>query len=450
MNIILYEFNKRLNSTKIVNVSGVTKSVSLKGVCSTLTPTFILSGTFDFKYNYLKFQDRYYYIEEAKLIREDTYELRCDMDYLATFRSDILATTSYVEYSASNYDLGLQDTRFSSNDEVRTTYSVESIFPAINYRYIINYVTSKPTQGMSGNVVITESEAMQLAGILSSTGFNTYLENISKQFNGAYESLLRCIAIPFNINALGTNVNRIFLGGYDTGINGSTPPQTIEYRTEVNINYPFGDFRDYAPFTSAMLFLPAYGFLDINLYDFKGVNKILVSAIVDTTTGAVVYKVGNIAEVTATLGSDIAIGTISSNNLGALTSAVAGAGAVAGAILTGGSSAVVGAVAGASILGTTSSLVRNVGSVGSFGSVAKVISSIDGMGFGTVVLICLSHDTTTTIESMRQVQGLKTCKVLNLGSLSGYVETRNVSVSCSNINIKNKINGMLNGGIYIE
>ena len=102
-NIVLYNFNKRPNSTKKppVTLIGRTIPCSMKTVSSVITPIIEITdpklGNDIPLYNYAYIQDfaRYYFIED---IRYDlgvwTLWLRCDV--LATYQQDILNSRQYI------------------------------------------------------------------------------------------------------------------------------------------------------------------------------------------------------------------------------------------------------------------------------------------------------------------------------------------------------------------
>lgn len=450
MEVTLYKFNKRINSTKIVNVSGIVKQVSLKGATSTLKPTFIFSGSFDFNLNYLKFNGNYYFIEEVVLIKNELYELNCEMDYLASYKSEIQATSAYVEYSSSNYDLRLFDNRFCTTDVIKRKVTKANLFSENESgSFILNYVTDNAKIGMSGYSRLTQEESLNLSNQLGSTEFSEWLESATKQFQGAYDSIRSCIMIPFNLGA--TTSGTIKLGGYDTGIACRIPQKTTTYTTSLSIPWEYSDFRNLNNFTSMQIYLPGYGFLELNANDYIGKTSISIVAKLDGMTGDVVYIVDDIQRVNTNVSTPLTVGTVATNALGlsstALNSTAMGIGAlVVGTGLIGASVGI-----GASLInGIVNSQSRQLGSVGSTGSVVGTLSTLDGVTFGQVALLMLVQSTNVEPSSMVSTVGLLNKKVQVLGTLTGYVETKNASVSASNTIVNNILNNYLNGGIYLE
>ena len=127
MLITLYSFSKRKNSTKQPN-TGTQVGVNLKSPTSKYNPTFIIGNTNPLPYTYLKWEDRYYYIDDIRFIRDHYYELVCSLDVLATYKANVLATSAYVAYSSSNYNENLLDSRISSLTTATTQTSSTVLF----------------------------------------------------------------------------------------------------------------------------------------------------------------------------------------------------------------------------------------------------------------------------------------------------------------------------------
>lgn len=120
-NIVLYNFNKRPNSTKRppVNLIGRTVPCVMKTVSSVITPIVEITdpkGSNSIPlYNYAYIQDfeRYYFIEDVRYdLGVWTLWLRCDV--LATYQQDILNSRQYILRSSSDYNPDLIDTLYNT------------------------------------------------------------------------------------------------------------------------------------------------------------------------------------------------------------------------------------------------------------------------------------------------------------------------------------------------
>ena len=116
-------FSKRKNSTKQPATLSDQRTVTLKENCSQDHPVFICSGN-NFNYNYCMWDSKYYFIEETVSLANNEIEIRCVLDPLATYKSEILASTQYVCYSSHNSSSWLADLRIpllqSTDTNVKT------------------------------------------------------------------------------------------------------------------------------------------------------------------------------------------------------------------------------------------------------------------------------------------------------------------------------------------
>ena len=101
--------SKRKNSTLQPSLS-TSFDVLLKTPTSLHSPTFTIS-TSSFPYNYLKWDDRYYFVTDVTAKNNGLFEVSAVVDVLATFKADILASTQFVSYSSQSGHAWLADTR---------------------------------------------------------------------------------------------------------------------------------------------------------------------------------------------------------------------------------------------------------------------------------------------------------------------------------------------------
>ena len=114
-NLIIGRSQKRINSTsRVMNAGGTTLSCKLKEPCSMQTPVFQVQGlTKGTLYNYAKFEDNYYWVDDVVYLTNNIQEVHCHLDPLATFRDDIKESKGLVIYgSAANWDKFVDDGRF--------------------------------------------------------------------------------------------------------------------------------------------------------------------------------------------------------------------------------------------------------------------------------------------------------------------------------------------------
>lgn len=436
MEITLYNFVKRRNSTKRPS-KGETINVNLKEGCSHYNPSFILN-TNPTNYSYLSWGTWYYYITDIVNTRNGVWTISCELDPLATWKNDIKSTTAFVLYSTSNYNTDLIDPRLSSakNTIINTSNANLSFIATPQPRYIISYV------GTHSNPYVAVTDT-QLAKIMSKMSDNAFAElftdpnnAISKMLTDTGSCITSCIYNPCTI--VGAISEIIFAGGYNTGVVGNAVNRDATGSVSITIPWNFSDFRNRSQFTSLLLYLPAYGWLELNADNFQGKSSINIKMTLDSVVGEICYIVENQARCVAQMGVPIQISTVTQGNpLGAIGNVVAGS--IAG---------LMGNYAGAGVSAfnaITSAIGTNVGSVGGSGGNTSYISKKN------ITLVCISHNTNVDPSSLANNYGRPCNKVLSLSGLSGYVQTTNANVSTwAPKQYKDEIDALLNGGVYLE
>lgn len=446
MKISLYEFSKRENSSK-QPTGGKSIDVYLKDNTSIYKPSFILHME-EIPYTYVKWDSRYYYIKDCKSIENGIWELDCDIDVLATWKSEIKATSAFVLYSTTSYNTDIPDTRLSTNKNPTISSSTAKLFDFFedDYFYVLTYVSSQPNIGGSGVAVITQSNLQIIMNLLGDSDYTNYLENSLKSLMGVYDGVLSCLALPFAPDIVSV-IDNVSICGYPTGVVGAKPNKVTEFNTSISIPWNFTDFRNRSQFTSLVLSIPSVGTVELNADDFNGRNSIDIKAVVDNLTGEVVVYIDNgLMKVTSNIGTPISIGTTKSNALGVVSGIVGMGTGLANGLLTGNYTGLESSTFNA----ISSSLQRSVGVIGSNGSYVNSYNYSSSTR-GYVTLKVITHNTTTNPYSQLAVQGFPLNAITSLSSLSGYVKCVNASVNCNAPQeIKHKINSFLNGGMFIE
>lgn len=106
MNVTFYRFAKNDNSTKRPSGGGTSRNITLKGGCSIINPVLIMKREdYNHRWNYAYIPDfeRYYFINDTVFVNA-VVEVHCNVDYMASWKSGIGASTQYVIRSASAFD----------------------------------------------------------------------------------------------------------------------------------------------------------------------------------------------------------------------------------------------------------------------------------------------------------------------------------------------------------
>lgn len=443
MDILFYNLSKRENSTLRPSGAGDSRSVFLKEGTSIYNPTFVMADDVT-EYNYCRWGVRYYYIRDIVVAHNQRFEVECSLDAMATYKEGIANVSAFSLYASSGFNDGIPDDRLSTVDTATIQSSNLGLFDAgaTDGTYILQYATSSSTKGPCGILWLSDSDAKVVSTALNETGFNDFLDNFAKQLVGAYDALISCRYVPLNWYALGTSggTKSVVLAGYATSAAGKVPSDIVTYEGSISIPWQFSDFRNLSPYTSLLLYLPAYGFLEINPADVIGKSSLEISATCDGITGDVFYVVDNIARCSTNISSPIAIGTTGTNSFG-----------VAGGLVSAGANLLGGNVMGASadLFGAVlASVQRTVGVCGSNGGLAGVFANVGTSGM-TVRLYSICHNTSDNPADMAASHGRPVRAVQ--GVVSGYNQFVNASVNCNAPDeIKSQINAMLNGGFFYE
>lgn len=470
MNIYLYTFSKRRNSTGIPSGEGTEVSVALKAPTSEQRPTFVLRWTGELAANYVRWGSRWYWVTDVTHRTNDVLEVTCAIDELATLRSEIMATDAFVLYDTTpNTEIsdGRLSVKTSMIEDVRDgAFTQLGIAPATNPNVVLT-VTGE--QGV-GSYMLPESTARTLLTRLSpwmidvipdptGTIGDEYIRDVASSIvqtgrniaaMGNVASNIRAsVMLPLPSTAFAGSDATIWLGTYNTRVTGRLLDGVVmtDY-ADVSIPWPASDWRRNAPYTAIRLYIPWVGLINYPSSALIDVERLRVSAAIDLRTGDAIFTVyaldGAVAtraigRYAASVGASYPIGGSNLSPVSAV-SAIGGVAATAAAVITGNLAA-----GAAGIVGITNSvrpLDTTVGGVGS--AAAFALSPI-------VRCIVTYHDTVVPPASVSSTIGTPTMAVKRLATLSGYVQTRAASVSAdAPQQMIDAVNASLDGGVYIE
>lgn len=328
MQVIFYDLDKRINSTTTPTEEGVTLNCRLKEPTSITEPVLLVDGPPMITYNYALIDrfDRYYYIKDVVSIGNNLTEYHLKVDVLASFQSYINAVNTHIAYAAENWDPLIADTRMAikttkqqhgmaipmESDQSNTDVFDQTgcyIFTCLN-----NFYDNTGVAGFA-NAYMFDNENM---GKISEWVCDTsVMASLVQYFNGPILSgALGCIWVPFPYGkGPCSSTNKIHFGDISSADPIHPSPQTIEgykfnawpvlnttYKAEISYRYPENDFRAFPPYTTATLYLPGVGNIDINKSDFikpgsisdpNNKSHITVTVSLEYITGNVTYLIWN-------------------------------------------------------------------------------------------------------------------------------------------------------------
>ena len=202
-------FSKRINSTK-QPTGGTTVDVVLKDACDIISPTFILS-TLDFTINYVEAFGHYYYAD-VKNLDGNRSEIICNLDHLATFKSNISSYRGLVEYTSSSSDVTITDPRNKPTGLITSTATALTI-SGVSFNTVGGYilgVLSETANGATGVIDYYAMTGVQMSAFCVELYSQNILDQIKDQFTNAMDSLVSCIWLP--VTGIGGSAVNIHIG----------------------------------------------------------------------------------------------------------------------------------------------------------------------------------------------------------------------------------------------
>lgn len=446
-------FSKRKNSTKRPS-GGTEVEVTLKQPCSLENPSFILKDANAFSIDYVEAFGHYYFVSDKTHITNDNVQVDCVQDVLATYKTQIGNTTALIARSSSTYDTHLKDDMVSiKNSYVAEESSPYSFVFDDEGCFILSCVNNKAAHsGYVANYVLTYSEFRAIAVWMSGGGNygpDTY-DDVIAFFVTNVSDVLGCIRavkwvpLPYaTVSAMGS-ADTVYLGKYNTNVSGVLIDTDALYHDGGSITLSQvlpTDFRAAEPYASVDIFVPYYGM--VSLPPQYCINGIQYTYYVDVINGECFVRLYSMGTDQAKLLASL------SYNIGVETP-IAQAGRNAGAAMQSAIGAMTGLMSGSPLL----AMKEGVGIVSAFaqsGVSAKGTQGGRAMAHYNELVAYVTVQDTTTPEDLTAVYGRPCMQVLQINTLSGYVQCIDASVAISGpAEDRDQINSYLNGGFYYE
>lgn len=434
-------FSKKRNSTKIPT-NGTSVYVSLKDTSSTISPVFLLKDFNSVNITELKWGDTYYFVDNKVYRSNNICELICSLDLLATFKSQILLTKQYVEYSASNYDLDILDTRIGqrTTPSVIINYGSRTILDNNTPTLVLN-TSSKTVNKNTGMGTWYVSESTLSAVIDKVTVDLSSLDELQDLFKtffsgASIQNILKVTWLPFFPVSLGSS--NIVVGNLDTGINAYFPTsKMIETSMQIDIPWKGKGYLRSSAYNALSIYLPYVGNIGLNVQEYIHANTINLKYTIDIVDGSTLVEISGddgsgLRSFTCKMGVDVPISSTSVNPIQSAFS-------IGSSISSGNFGGVVGAL--------QSMFIPNTDVLGSFQSRAIELAYKDDKP----AIILEHYEPITSPQEIAPNQGGSCFKEVQLSTLSGFCQTRNATLDLPFFTSQTEIlENMLDNGIYIE
>lgn len=465
--------NKPRNSTKIPSISASCQ-VLLKDDTSIVRPTWRvhlghggapanLAELSKMNCCYCAEFDRYYFI--TNIISETAVIalVMCEVDVLATYRTEIFGTDAFIMYAESEFNPMIPDGRLPLTGASKARFiSYPMVHTDTTGCFCLTTATpnNDGTTGPASSVVMSEGELMSLAAKLYA---NDFWDSIKNEFYHPSEAIIGCKWTPIGLaHASGGGSSQIKIGKYDLG-SGANAKRLVTATLATSIYIPHADsdpakitgydYRNLEPYTEYYMWLPGVGIVQIPMKHFIGKGEALgefvqlqTSYAASPLTGDITYFIqrtldssGNIDGVgTAPIvikgnfGVDIPVASVN-GAFGSMIQSVAGT-------IGGGVMAVAGGVTGnpaAFVAGIT--MEASSGLKAGLDSIATTTTISGGMGGWSVPetahtsigAITIAYDISDEPNNILKTIGRPLFMNKSIGSMQGLIKCTGAFVQCN-------------------
>lgn len=469
--IKLCSFTKRTNSTKRPSSYPMTLSGVLKDGCSITDPaievnTGLTSNThLSYNYCYIAQFNRYYWITSWSW-EAPHWIMHCSCDVLATYKTEIGASSHYVLRAASQYDTDIPDTLYPAT-AVRSfdSYSLTTLWDTTSYyvdfedgTYIVGVASANAHFGSVEYYALPYTSIPTLLSALMTcidNNVNGFKEDdatiaLQRSLVDPLQFIKSCIYIPIQYSQFvlygwadsSANTMKIFDWTISVTnrklkeVTGRLIQQFTYANRPTHPQSSRGVWTNMSPYTRVNLWAPPFGDIDIDTSMIAGVNASLeLEYTLDFITGKAVLRLhcGNlfIGKYSAQLGIPFQLSQVTRDYVNAATSL---AGGIAG-MFTG------------DWLGAAASVGNSVNNL------KPRSSSVGGTG-GFVDLIgdpALYYEFHHLADENITEKGRPLCKVKQLSTLSGYILCENADTAISGTQEESDaVTAYLESGFFYE
>ena len=465
-----YSFEKRKNSTKQPSDASTDYNITLKGGSSILAPTFLLNIENRPTFNYLQFEDRYYYIKDIVSVRNNLWEISCTEDVLATHKTAIGNTQAMILYATGGRN-DIVDQRIPPTADITVDIRSELLtgdFRGFTYSSEGIALVSVTGENACGTFLVDADKVKELL-----VNVNVWTGGISTVETALLQSL-RGGSAPANLRSV-TNIPiilatiqnfgapvQLYLGTYPcTDSNGSpiegrrVENPFLEAHATIPIPWKFNDWRRNIPYSKVFLYLPVFGVISLPSSDLINDSSLSVYYSLNMLGGDIAFQVrgsdsgimvatgsGNIAMQSPYGSSNINVGKIAGAigiGLGSIASVATGVAKGGHAILT----------LGAGLAGEASGLISALGGE-SGGGGGLSGSAATGLDLG-IKCWTVSHDISDSQANLDPIIGKPVMAKHTINTYTGFVQTDGMCVNGIMTETEyTQINSECDKGIYFE
>lgn len=465
MNITLYKFSKKTNSTTKPSgsVTSISLTCQLKNNCSIINPVIELAknqAPIGYNYAYIPTFNRYYFINDI-VYSLGVWVLSLNCDVLASFSTGIKNSNQYVLRAVSEYNTDIVDDFYPT--KAGTSFSFTPVDTNVQQgsTTITDYFNRDFNQGQFVIGVVGGNTSGMTYYCLSYLGFTTLVNNlmnftpsdmsdvstgIAKSLADPLQYVTCCYWYPYVVD-VGTSDNiDVKFGNYTIRINAKVVSNSLILNATSYVDLPKhpqtttrGNYLNLAPYSEYTLLFNPFGVIPIDTTKVVNATRLRLNWRTDVTTGDSQLYVFNgstgeyLQTIQATLGIPIRLSQITTDMISTAGSAIGAVGSLFALDIGG-------------LFGNITSAVRSaqpqvqaLGSAGSFLSFKGLSPRLYAV-FNSIV------------DEDRENIGRPLCAIRNLSTLTGYVQIGNAHFQDSTATEEeiNMITSYMSQGIYLE
>ena len=461
MNINLYKFSKRANSTKRPTGTGTQYACYLKEPTSVVSPVIIIETTGnvfpDYNYAYIAAFGRYYFISDI-VSDGNLWELSLTTDVLATYKTEIGNTDLYILRSASNSNGKVLDMLYPALADYTISRQTSSAYKTTQQKatpweinvqsgcFILGVQSNDASMGNIKYIAMNYANMRSLCATLATdavTGTNGFTDIINeigqamtKQLVDPLQYIKTANWIPLPYSTFTSITAETTLDtGYLTfsGFEFKTLPSDgfwfgslLAFQLTNHPQVSRGVYLNGSPYTDRYLFAPPFGLIPLQNQNLVGYSYIAVNYRIDYISCAgdiFVYgtddpDIGNvnltqnlITHITAQVGVPVTMTQAVRDYLGGISSAMQ---------LAAGAASLDFGLIGGGIISTLAAAQPRYSSVGGTGGIAGLSGT-----WGVYSVFTKIAD-----EHLEDI-GRPLCQVKKPSTLSGYIQARSGDVAIS-------------------
>lgn len=451
LNITFYNFSKNENSTKIVNVDGVTFKCAFVEPTDIINPRIALAheNPTSFNYAHIPIFNRYYFVNNWSY-SGGRWVAALNVDVLASFKNEIGAQRQYVVRSAAQFDGDIVDTLYptKSNPTQRFVVADNPFVSTLSQGVFIVGIVNGDTSavGCVSYYAFTSSafrsfcNRMMGSGTWMFEGIEEISEELTKAIFNPFQYVASCMWLPFgSIGTIGGG--SVKYGWWELSINApqiSGEPRLagVQFAIPKHPQQERGGYLNGAPFSRYVLSWPCFGSFPLDSDKLSNAATIQAQCFVDPVSGVGTLNVladnsHELLTMQVQVGVPVQIAQMASNYFGAAGSVISAVGNVA--------------------TGNFGDLFNNIGNAIE-NAMPQMTSAGKNGGIGAFMFPpTLNATFYEVVDDDVNHRGRPLMQDVIINTLPGYIVCSDAELVCSGTaNELERIKMHLNGGFYYE